>query len=463
MLAASVDGARQHHEPSPPNTPPPAVVHRVHDRFLLEVVEPLGLCPFARRSRELGRVHRPLVYEAEATPAVVAARLHALVAEHPDTEIVLFTFIGPGPAPRFARARDLDDFVKEVRPAYDPLGGPTFFMVGFHPQSGAPDPGDEPPRATADSLVPLLRRTPDPVIQCVRAEVLERVRWQAQQASHAKMIAEAEKLDPRLRKILEHSVQPDSTLSHDIARKNFETVGGGEGRERLEVVLADIARARDEAYAPYWGASPRELVHLTPADYRRMRWKNGLGWTTEIVVRPAEGELELRVSIAEVDTDCEFSRLPGIDRSILVLEGDGMELRVGDEPPVALREGGEALAFSGDRDTRCRLLGGPTRDFNVMTRRGTLRHELTTHRLSPPLALQRPPGEGWLLHIVQGHARVGEHALGAGDSLLAAPRPAAGPVMRATGDATLVLVRLAADRPSRAPEAWHPGGERSRS
>lgn len=449
MLAASVDGARQHHESSPPGTPPPVVVHRVHDRFLLEVVEPLGLCPFARRSRELGRVHRPLVYDAEAAPAAVAARLHALVAEYPDAEIVLFTFIGQGPAPRFARARDLDDFVKEVRPAYDPLGGPTFFMVGFHPQSGAPDPGDEPPRATADSLVPLLRRTPDPVIQCVRAEVLERVRWQAQQASHARMIAEAEKLDPRLRKILEHSVQPDSTLSHDIARKNFEAVGGGEGRERLEAVLADIARARDEAYAPYWGGSPREsaLLHLTPADYRRMRWKNGLGWTTEIVVRPTEGELDFRVSIAEVDTDCEFSRLPGIDRSILVLEGDGMELEVEGEPPVALREGGEALSFSGDRDTRCRLLGGATRDFNVMTRRGALSHTLTTHRLTTraPLELPCPPDGGWLLHVVQGQAHVGEHALGAGDSLLAAPLPAVGPTVRATGDATIVLVWLVSD------------------
>lgn len=254
MLPSPVTGARQHHEPAPPGAPPPAVVHRVHDRFLLDVVEPLGLCPFARRSRELGRVHRPLVYEPQASPAYVAERLYHLVAAHPDAEIVLVTFIGPGPAPRFARARDLDDFVKQVRPAYDALGGPTFFMVGFHPGSGDPDPGDEPPRPTPDSLVPILRRTPDPVIQCVRAEVLERVRWQAQQAAHAKMIAEAEKLDPRLRKILEHSVQPDSTLSADIARKNFETAGQGGGRERLLALLADIGRDRDEAYAPYWAA-----------------------------------------------------------------------------------------------------------------------------------------------------------------------------------------------------------------
>jgi len=441
-----VDGARQHHEPSPPGNPPSEVVHRVHDRFLLDIVEPLGLCPFARRSRELGRVHRPIVYEPDASPTHVAARLFELVTAHPDAEIVLFTFIGPGPDPRFARARDLDDFVKEVRPAYDPLGGPTFFMVGFHPRSGEPDPGDEPPRLTADSLVPLLRRTPDPVIQCVRADVLERVRWQAQQAAHAKMIAEAEKLDPRLRKILEHSVQPDSSLSADIARKNFETVALGEGRQRLEAVITDIARERNEAYAPFWGtrAATAAIVKLTPADYRRMRWKNGLGWTTEIIVHPVEGELEYRVSIAEVDTDCEFSRLPGIDRSILVLEGNGMELRVGDDPPVTLREGGEPLAFSGDRDARCRLLGGPTRDFNVMTRRGMLRHEAVRLRLVEPLVLERSAGEGWLLYVVEGQVRVQALAAQAEDVVLAEPGTMAGAATHVRGDAELVLVRFTA-------------------
>jgi environmental stress-induced protein Ves len=447
MLLAPVDGARQHHETPLPGTPPPEVVHRVHDRFLVDVVEPLGLCPFARRSRELGRVHRPLVYEPDATPAQIAARLSALVAEFPDAEIVLFTFVDPGPAPRFTRARELDDFVKAIKPAYDALHSPGFFMVGFHPRSGEPDPGDAPPRATSDSLVPLLRRTPDPVIQCVRAEVLERVRWQAQQAAHAKMIAEAEKLDPRLRKILEHSVQPDSTLSADIARKNFESVGAGEGRERLEAVLAEIARDRDETYAPYWTsrASAPALVHLTPADYRRMRWKNGLGWTTEIVVRPPEGELDFRVSIAEVDTDCEFSRLPGIDRSILVLAGEGMVLEVGDDPPATLRVGDEALAFSGDRDTRCHLLGGPTRDFNVMTRRDRWTHVLERHRLpgSDSLALPRPTGPAWLLHVIHGHAHIGGLVLGTGDSALAEARTEPAPTLDVTGDAELLLVRLA--------------------
>lgn len=437
-----MDGARRHDEPSPAGLPPPTVVHDVHDRFLLEVVESLGLCPFARRSRELGRVHRPLIYDPLASPADVAVRLHALVTAHADAEIVLFTFIDPGPKqPRFARARDLDDFVKEVRPAYDPLGGPTFFMVGFHPRSGEPDPGDPPQRPTADSLVPALRRTPDPVIQCVRAEVLERVRWQAQVASHAKMMAEAEKLDPRLRKILEHSVQPDSSLSADIARRNFEAVGKGEAREQLEAQLTALRHDRDAAYAAHWTTD--EPVRLRTAEYRRMRWANGLGWTTEIAVHPAQGALEWRVSIAEVDTDCEFSQLPGIDRSLLVLEGEGLALQLGGAPEQPLRAGGEPLVFSGDLDTRCRLLGGPTRDFNVMTRRSHYEHALTTHRVDEaPLSLSLAAGDGWLVHVVRGHARVGELEVTVHDTVLARPRPSIASTITIAGDADIVLVRI---------------------
>lgn len=447
-----MNGAIRHPETAVAGTPPPDVVHDVHDRFLLEVVEMLGLCPFARRSRELGRVHRPLVYDPRASPTDVATRLHGLVAAHPDAEIVLFTFIDSGPRgagpPRFGRARDLDDFVKEVRPIYDALGGPTFFMVGFHPTSGEPDPGDARPRATADSLVPALRRTPDPVIQCVRAEVLERVRWQAQQAAHAKMMADAEKLDPRLRKILEHSVQPDSSLSADIARRNFEAVGQGEARLQLEARLTALLHDRDEAYAPYWG-SDDEPVRLRSADYRRMRWANGLGWTTELAVHPAHGELEWRVSIAEVDTDCEFSQLPGVDRTLLVLEGDGLALAVDDAPEVLLRPGGEALAFSGDRVTRCRLLGGPTRDFNVMTRRSRYEHVLTTHHLAnATLALAWPAGDGWLVYVTRGHARIGELDAGPHDSVLAKPRPRLASTITITGEADIILVRLTpADSP----------------
>lgn len=242
-------GARRHDPPPSPGCPPAEVVHRIHDRYLVEIVEELGLCPFARRSRELGRVHRPLHWCDGDRPRAteVAAALASLVRTHEDAEIVLLTFLGDDP--RLASPRALDELVAEIREAYGELHAPVFFMVGFHPKSGAPVPGEPAPALTRDSLVPLLRRSPDPVIQCVRAEVLERVRAQAQRTAHERMIAELTAIDPAMAAIAKNSVHPDSELSADIARHNFSAVATGEGRAELERRLTAIASDRAEAYA----------------------------------------------------------------------------------------------------------------------------------------------------------------------------------------------------------------------
>jgi hypothetical protein len=54
--------------------------------------------------------------------------------------------------------------------------------------------------------------------------------------------------DPELAAMFDRTVQPDPELSADIARQNFALVGAGEGRERLERLIAEIRRERDEAY-----------------------------------------------------------------------------------------------------------------------------------------------------------------------------------------------------------------------
>jgi hypothetical protein len=224
--------------------PSAEVVHRIHDRYLIEVVEELGLCPFARRSRELGRVHRPLLWieGSEPTPARGAHALADCIAAHPDAEIVLLTFLDDGV--RFATPAPFEAYVAELRAAYEGLGGPRWFMVAFHPGFAI----EEGRALTKDSLVPLIRRSPDPVIQCVNARVLERARAQAQDAAHRRLVDTLGARDPLLRAMIENSVQADSELSADIARTNFAAVGRGAGREAFERVLADIHRDRDLSY-----------------------------------------------------------------------------------------------------------------------------------------------------------------------------------------------------------------------
>lgn len=105
---------------------------------------------------------------------------------------------------------------------------------------------------------------------------------------------------------------------------------------------------------------------LTPADYRRMPWKNGGGETTEIARREENGATLWRVSIADVDRAGDFSAFPGLERVIAVAEGAGMRLHVGSDDPVTLTSGDLPSRFPGSAAARCELLDGPIRNFNLM-------------------------------------------------------------------------------------------------
>ena len=238
------------------------IVERVHGRYQREIVEQLNICPFARKSREQGRVHRPIYLpQHEAVdPTRVATELLARVDAHADAEIVLLTF-AVGPAHEFAQADAFEAFLKALREAWEGQGEvPPWYMVSFHPH-----PRVDLERApTRDSLVPLLRRSPDPVIQCVNARVLDEVRREAQRVSHARMLAELREKSPELAELFAHSVQADPELGADIAQHNFDHYGVDEGRARLESTLADIHAERERVYAEL-GLGLEGLIPSPPA------------------------------------------------------------------------------------------------------------------------------------------------------------------------------------------------------
>ncbi|WP_063628012.1 HutD/Ves family protein [Actinospica robiniae] len=107
------------------------------------------------------------------------------------------------------------------------------------------------------------------------------------------------------------------------------------------------------------------------ADLSVTPWKNGGGRTREIADGPAGASLAdfaWRVSIAEVENDGPFSAFPGVDRRIMLIDGAAMILDVnGAEHRLAPFS---PLAFPGDAATVGRIPAGPTRDLNLMTRRG---------------------------------------------------------------------------------------------
>lgn len=110
---------------------------------------------------------------------------------------------------------------------------------------------------------------------------------------------------------------------------------------------------------------------LRSSDYQRMPWKNGGGTTTEIwKATSPKDEMLWRLSIADVASDGPFSEFPGIDRWIMVISGNGMELTINGLGERRLDRRFAPLFFPGDATTDCRLIDGPIRDFNFMVARG---------------------------------------------------------------------------------------------
>jgi environmental stress-induced protein Ves len=111
-------------------------------------------------------------------------------------------------------------------------------------------------------------------------------------------------------------------------------------------------------------------------------WKNGSGTTRTIAISPPGADFETfdwRISIAEVASAARFSPFPGVDRTILLLDGAGLILQI-DGRVVPLTTLFEPYKFSGDEAVRYRLVNGSTRDFNVMTRRGRAEAEVQIWR-----------------------------------------------------------------------------------
>ncbi|MFD3756132.1 HutD family protein [Streptomyces sp. NPDC058622] len=133
-------------------------------------------------------------------------------------------------------------------------------------------------------------------------------------------------------------------------------------------------------------------------------WKNGGGVTREIAVRPegaGSDDFTWRVSLADVDADGPFSAFPGVDRTLTLAEGAGMDLEVGGVRRL-VDERFQPQDFAGDEDTGCTLLSGPVVNFNVMYRRDAVRARTAVVR--GRLALAVHPGETLLVVALDGPA-----------------------------------------------------------
>jgi environmental stress-induced protein Ves len=171
-------------------------------------------------------------------------------------------------------------------------------------------------------------------------------------------------------------------------------------------------------------------------------WRNGLGITREIAAMPpgaGPDDFLWRVSLADVVGPAPFSRFPGVDRCIVLLDGAGFRMTLDGAQVHELTTPCAPFAFPGEAEVAVTLAGGPTRDFNLMLRRGRATGSVEVWRQPGAIA---GPDDLVLLYVVQGHATTPAGPLAAGDSWLPDGNTAS-PVNLADGTMSLAIrVRL---------------------
>ncbi|MEJ8845123.1 HutD family protein [Variovorax rhizosphaerae] len=169
-------------------------------------------------------------------------------------------------------------------------------------------------------------------------------------------------------------------------------------------------------------------------------WKNGGGTTREIACWPPGAGIEhfeWRVSIATIAASGPFSVFAGVDRTIMLLGGDGVHLQSKEGIDHRLDTPREPFVFSGDAAIDCTLLGGVSSDFNVMSRRATCAADVRVIRGPQSLDAAR---DGLLLCLV-GQWRAGDETLQEDEGLWWAQSPLAWVLEPVTTNARLVVVR----------------------
>ncbi len=166
-------------------------------------------------------------------------------------------------------------------------------------------------------------------------------------------------------------------------------------------------------------------LRLIPAnEYRRERWRNGLGWTREIVRSPADStdDWTWRLSIAEIETHCAFSSFPNCDRVLVLLSGNGMRLDFDDGSSESVEPPHGRVAFAGERGVKCHLLDGPTADFNAIARRDRCTMQVYHRPLVGSMVFFGESGVTWAVHLIAGRATIKRASesivLGVGDTAL---------------------------------------------
>ena len=171
-------------------------------------------------------------------------------------------------------------------------------------------------------------------------------------------------------------------------------------------------------------------------------WKNGAGTTREIARDGSGDAWDWRISIADVVATAPFSEFPGIDRILVLLEGEGIALDFDDGRRIVLSPPFGSARFEGEAALTGRPTDGATRDFNLMWRRSHLAADFDVRPVVGSWVLCQAPQETWIVHVAAGSLTLTDAgaSLGRGDTLCV--RGGERSKLRMEGAGTVFVARL---------------------
>ena len=213
-----------------------AEARRVYHRYVTEVVEAFGLCPWARRARMAGKVRLEVMLQIHPAPRDLVPCLDSIAADsNTDIGVLLFPRVGLD-RHQFRR------FVGRLR-EYDadryPPGRAPLLMADFHPHA-------EPDMNSPERLVSFIRRTPDPTVQLLRSSVVHAARNHPDHGTVAHsgaILASLARASGCAGRAADHK-----PLHQQVAEENHATIARF-GVDQLRAILDDIRRDRDRSYA----------------------------------------------------------------------------------------------------------------------------------------------------------------------------------------------------------------------
>ncbi len=128
---------------------------------------------------------------------------------------------------------------------------------------------------------------------------------------------------------------------------------------------------------------------ISPDKYCSVAWKNGKGITQELAYSGSNVDsFDWRLSMAPVISSGEFSDFKHYDRTLVLINGNGLTLDHDSGQQDVLNQRFDMAHFDGGWRTNAKLHDGDILDFNVMTRQNKCRSKVTvldglkSHQLS---------------------------------------------------------------------------------